>query len=359
MEEQRVGRSARSTLHAPRCYTSSVTIACFEEEAVDQTKLREAFPTARFVFVPDPLRPETAPAASNAEVASVFVKSVVKKETLDQLPNLKFLATRSMGYDHMDLAECARRGVVVSRVPVYGENTVAEHTFALILALSRKIFQSYERTERMKFDRKGLRGFDLFGKTLGVVGVGNIGKNVVRIGNGFGMQVLVSDVKQDERLAKELGFTYVASLDELLARSDVISLHTPYLKSTHHMINRQNLAKAKRGAMFVNTARGGLVDTRALLWALNEGILAGAGLDVLEEENFVYEEDQLLVNDVPRDQDLATVLRNHVLVERDDVIVTPHNAFNSTEAVQRIFETTVENIKAYLAGKPANLVSAK
>lgn len=336
-----------------------VTIAFFEEEAVDQERLRAQFPRAKFVFVPDPLRPETAAAAANAEVVSVFVKSLVKKDVLDQLPNLKFLATRSMGADHIDLAECAKRGVTVARVPVYGENTVAEHTFALILALSRKIFQSYERTERMNFNRAGLRGFDLAGKTLGVVGVGNIGKNVARIGNGLQMNVLAYDVKQDPVVAKEFGFAYASSLEDLLRRSDVVTLHAPYMKATHHMINRENLAKAKRGALLVNTARGALVDTHALLWALNEGILAGAGLDVLEEENFVYEEAELLVNDLPRASDLATVLRNHILIERDDVIVTPHNAFNSVEALERIVATTMENIQSYLNGSPANVVAMK
>lgn len=336
-----------------------MTIAFFEEEAVDQGKLRALFPRAKFVFVPDPLRAETAAAASNAEVASVFVRSTVTPEVLAQLPQLKLLVTRSMGTDHVDVAACAARGVTVSRVPVYGENTVAEHTFALILALSRKIFQSYERTERMKFSRQGLRGFDLAGKILGVVGVGNIGRNVVRIASGFQMHALAYDVKKDETLARELGFSYAPSLEDLLGRSDVITLHAPYLPETHHLINRENIAKAKRGAVLVNTARGGLVDTHALLWALNEGILAGAGLDVLEEETFVYEEDQLLANDIPDGQNLATVLRNHVLVERDDVIVTPHNAFNSVEAVQRIFETTVENIRGYLEGKPVNVVAVK
>jgi D-lactate dehydrogenase len=264
-----------------------------------------------------------------------------------------------MGFDHVDLPACQARGVMVAHVPVYGENTVAEHTFALILAISRRIFQSYERTERMKFGREGLRGFDLAGKTLGVVGVGRIGRNVCRIAKeGFAMRVLAQDIRPDAPLASALGFTYAASLDDLLRATDVITLHAPYGPSTHHLLNRENLARVKRGAILVNTARGGLVDTQALLWALNEGILLGAGLDVLEEENFVYEEAELLINNVPAGRDLATVLRNHILVERDDVIVTPHNAFNSHEAVTRIFETTVDNIRSFRLGKPINVVPA-
>ncbi|TSC72696.1 MAG: D-lactate dehydrogenase [Parcubacteria group bacterium Gr01-1014_38] len=337
-----------------------MTLAFFEEEAVDREKLRTLFPREELLFIPELLGVETAPAAQSAEVVSTFVRSAVNTEVLRELPKLKFLTSRSMGTDHIDLKTCAERGIIVSRVPAYGENTVAEHTFALILALSRKIFQSYERTERMKFNREGLRGFDLAGKTLGVIGVGKIGRNVCRIARqGFQMQILAYDVQQDPALAAELGFTYVANLDELLSQSDVITLHAPYLPSTHHLISLENIAKVKKGAVLVNTARGALVDTQALLWALNEGILQGAGLDVLEEENFVYEEAELLINDVPAGEDLATVLRNHILVERDDVIVTPHNAFNSHEAVARIFDTTVENIQAFLAGKPVNVVKAK
>lgn len=333
-----------------------MTIAFFEEEAVDREKLRAAFPGATLLFLPDPLRPETAATASNADGISVFVKSTVTKDVLAQLPKLKFIATRSMGYDHIDVAACAARGIVVSRVPVYGENTVAEHTFALILACTRRIFQSYERTERLKFNREGLRGFDLAGKNLGVVGVGKIGRNVCQIAKGFTMRVVVYDVQQDPALAAELGFMYLPSLERLLEESDVVTLHAPHLPATHHLINRENIGKMRRGSILVNTARGGLVDTQALLWALNEGILSGAGLDVLEEENFINEEAALLVNDVPEGKNLATVLRNHILVERDDVIVTPHNAFNSVEAVNRIFETTVENVRGFLDGKPGNKV---
>lgn len=334
-----------------------MTLAFFEEEAVDREKLRARFPQAKLLFIPEPLRVETAPAAQNAEVVSTFVRSVVGADVLAELPALKFLTSRSMGTDHLDLKTCAERGITVSRVPAYGENTVAEHTFALILALSRKLFQSYERTERMKFNREGLRGFDLAGKILGVVGVGKIGKNVCRIARqGFQMQVLAYDVQPDQGLAAELGLTYASSLDELLSKSDVITLHAPYLPSTHHLISLENIGKVKKGAILVNTARGALVDTQALLKALNEGLLQGAGLDVLEEENFVYEEAELLANGTSEGNDLATVLRNHILIERDDVVVTPHNAFNSHEAVTRIFDTTAENIQAFLAGKPINVV---
>jgi D-lactate dehydrogenase len=336
-----------------------VTLAYFDAEPQDQERLRTAFPKLSLTVLPDPLNEETASAAHDADVISVFVTSKVTRKTLAELPRVKLIVARSTGVDHVDLHACRERGIVVANVPVYGENTVAEHTFALILALSRKIFQSYERTERMKFDRKGLQGFDLFGRTLGVIGTGNIGKHVIRIGRGFSMSIIAHDVRPDAQLAGELGFSYVETLDDLLLKSDVITLHVPYLPATHHLINKENLARAKRGALLVNTARGALVDTEALLWALEEGILSGAGLDVLEEENETFEEIEFLSYQFPKDKDLATILRNHVLVARDDVIITPHNAFNSSEAVQRIFDTTVHNINTFLDGKPVNVVLKK
>jgi D-lactate dehydrogenase len=286
------------------------------------------------------------------------VQSEVPKALLDKLPSLKMIAARSTGFDHIDIKECAARGIVVSNVPTYGENTVAEHAFALILALSRKIFQSFERTEKMDFDREGLEGFDLAGKTLGVVGCGNIGRHSVMIGRGFGMKVVVYDVHPDEKFAQETGCTFVTKLDDLLTQSDVITLHVPFIPGkTEHLINKDNVKKIKRGAILVNTARGGIVDTEALLWALEEGTLSGAGLDVLEDEDDTFDHIDLLSKGFPRDKDIVTLLRNHLLVDRDDVIITPHNAFNSREARQRIFETTVENISAFVAGKAINVVN--
>ncbi len=336
-----------------------MTFAYFDADPVDLQKLRTIFPKLRLTVVPDPLDDHTAAAAHDAEIVSFFVDSQVTPEVLKELPNLKMIAVRSTGVDHVDLAACQERNIVVTNVPLYGENTVAEHAFALILALSRKIFQSYERTERMNFDRTGLQGFDLFGKTLGVVGTGHIGRHVIRIGRGLSMHVIAYDPKPDQNLAAELGFSYVDTLDALLEKSDVITLHAPYLRATHHLINAENVRKIKRGAILVNTARGALVDTAALLWALEERILEGAGLDVLEEENDTYEEIRLLSKEFPRNKDIATILRNHILVAREDVIITPHNGFNSVEAVQRIFDTTMNNVRSFLEGKPTNVVSMK
>jgi D-lactate dehydrogenase len=292
------------------------------------------------------------------DIVSVFVTSKVDKEVLDKYPQLKMIATRSTGFDHIDMEECKRRGIIVANVPSYGENTVAEHAFALILALARKIFQSYERTERLSFDRDGLQGFDLKGKKLGVVGTGKIGCHSIRIGSAFGMEVIAYDAYPNEERAKEMGYTYVDSLDELLAQADVVTLHVPYMPETHHMINKDNIKKIKKGAILVNTARGALVDTEALLLALEDGILSGAGLDVLEGEDETFEDVAVMSRGFRGNADLKTLLRNHILIARDDVIITPHNAFNSIEAVRRIFDTTIKNIDDFVRGDMKNEVQA-
>lgn len=332
-------------------------IAFFEIEDWEKETFRRALPSHTLEFFEGPLGVDTAAQAAKADVVSVFIYSHVDRETLAKLPHLKMVTTRSMGFDHIDLAACKERGIVVTRVPAYGERTVAEHAFGLILSLSRKIFQAFERTEKGDFDYHGLRGFDLYGKTIGVVGGGRIGLNVVGIAKAFGMNVLVSDPFPKPELAKELGFTYV-TLDELLAQSKVITLHAPYMPATHHMINEKNIGRIQRGAVLVNTARGALVDTKALLKALEDGTLSGAGLDVLEEECLVVEESELMGRDFPKKCDLATVVRNHMLIARNDVIITPHIAFNSQEAVEKILATTVENIEGFAAGKTPNVVAA-
>jgi D-lactate dehydrogenase len=185
-------------------------------------------------------------------------------------------------------------------------------------------------------------------------GAGNIGLHVIRIARGFGMRVLAYDARPHPLLAEVLGFTYT-DLDTLLAESDIVSLHVPALPETYHLINRETLGKMKRGALLINTARGSVVDTEALLWALEEGILAGAGLDVIEGEEYIKEESALLKMPLA-EQTLKQVVQAHLLLRRDDVVFTPHIAFNSHEAVQRILDTTLENLKAFLEGQPQNTV---
>ncbi|MCS6829461.1 MAG: hydroxyacid dehydrogenase [Armatimonadota bacterium] len=304
--------------------------------------------------VPEPLNPAGCERCRQYDAVAIFIGTKLSLATIEALPRLRLLLTMSTGYDHIDLNACRERGVTVCNVPHYGENTVAEHTFALILSLSRKLHAAYFQSLRGEYNARTLRGFDLYGKTLGVVGAGSIGLHVIRIARGFGMRVLAYDARPQRLLADVLGFSY-ADMDTLLRESDIVTLHVPATPATHHLINREALSKMKRGALLVNTARGSVVDTEALLWALEEGILAGAGLDVIEGEEFITEESALLR--IPlAEQTLKQLVQAQALLRRENVVFTPHIAFNSQEAVQRILDTTLENLYAFLQGSPQNVV---
>ena len=199
---------------------------------------------------------------ADADALCVFVNSHVGALELDRFPKLKVIVTRSTGFDHIDVPEAKKRGIAVASVPSYGVNTVAEFAFALLLALSRRICDANERVVKTgSFAQEGLTGFDLEGKAIGVVGCGRIGLHMVKIANGFGMHVLVFDPHRDEKLAHDLNFTY-GTLEELLAQSDVISLHVPYNEHTHHLINKENISLMKKGAYLINTSRGAVLEVR-------------------------------------------------------------------------------------------------
>lgn len=292
--------------------------------------------------------------ATAAECLSVFIYSKLTAERLRKLTALKLIATRSTGFDHIDLEACRRRSVGVSNVPTYGENTVAEHTFALILMLSRKVHQSYMQMRAGHLDLAALTGFDLQGKTIGVFGAGRIGLHVIRIARGFGMRVLAADVHRDPFLAELLGFQY-AEARRILEESDIVTVHCPLNAATHHLLGRAQFSSMKRGALLINTARGGLVDTDALLEALDSGQVGGAGLDVVEGEELIKEERQLL-SETGSAEKLRAALRTRLLLERENVVFTPHNAFNSREALLRILDTTVANLEAHRDGVALNRV---
>jgi D-lactate dehydrogenase len=287
---------------------------------------------------------------------SGFVYSKFSKDILQQLDDLKLIVTRSTGFDHIPLGVCRERGVTVCNVPTYGSHTVAEHVFGLLLTISHRLEQAIDRTRKGDFTPRGLQGFDLRGRTMGIIGTGGIGRETARIAKGFGMDVLAHDIQPDEQAARQLGFRYVG-LDELLSASDVISVHVPANEKTRHLLSGEEFEKMKDGAVLINTARGDIVDTRALVRALAEQKLSAAGLDVLPEEPVIREEAELLRSVYEERHNLHTLLANHVLVHMRNVVVTPHSAFNTREAVQRILDTTVENIRAFAAGEPQNAVS--
>jgi len=302
---------------------------------------------------PEPINTENL--NKNADILAIFVESPVTKKMINALPKLKMIATMSTGFDHIDLPAAKHKKIPVCNVPFYGENTVAEHAFALILGLTRKLFQSVKRVKEGVYDFHGLRGMDLKGKTLGVVGTGHIGTHLIKMARGFEMNILGYDPYPNKELAKTLGFKYT-TLDKLLATSDIVSLHVPLFKNTYHLINKKNIKKMKPGAILINTARGGLIDPEALVMALQSKHLAGAGLDVLEDENLIQNE-ELLMSGGCKECQLKTNLMNNIIIDHPDTIVTPHNAFNSIEAIQRIVDTTIENIRAFAKGEIKNDVT--
>jgi D-lactate dehydrogenase len=288
------------------------------------------------------------------EILASFVESPIDKKIIESLPQLKMIAAMSTGYDHINIKTAEEKGIVVCNVPSYGEVTVAEHTFALLLALTRKLFPSIKRVKEGVYDFHGLRGIDLQGKTLGVVGTGKIGVQVIKRAKAFDMHVIAYDPFPNKIAQREFDFSYV-TLDKLLSTSDIVTLHVPLLPTTQHIINKKNITKIKKGAYLVNTARGALVDPEALVNALKSNQLAGVGLDVLEDEHLIQDEEQIICGKRSATQ-LKTNLMNNILIDHPNVIVTPHNAFNSTEALQRIVDTTIENIKSFSKGKVQNTV---
>lgn len=307
-------------------------------------------------LVKEPLTPQNASLYKDATIISTFIYSSVTKEALTKMPNLLYITTRSTGFDHIDIQYCNAHHILVSNVPTYGVHTVAEHTFTLMLALAKKLIPSVEQTRRGNFSLENLEGIDLNGKTLGVIGAGKIGTMVIHLARSFGMHVLV--YTRHPKPMENHNVEFLTSLEDVLARSDFVTLHLPLTPDTKHFINKKNIGFMKKGAYLINTARGGLIETEALLNALAEKKLAGAGLDVLEDECDIREERELLSSEFLKSCDLKTQLMQHMLLDRDDVLVTPHKAFYTKEAVQEILEITMQNVAAFQDKKPQNLVTS-
>lgn len=328
----------------------SVKIAFFEVSPIEKRYLKKKFDkNFELSFYSDPLDEDNISLVNNVDVISPFIYSKITDKVISCAKKLKLITTRSTGYNHIDLESAKLHGISVSNVPYYGETTVAEHTFALILALSRNLHKAYVRTIQGNFSLDGLRGFDIKNKTLGVVGSGSIGVHVIKIAKGFGMKVIAYDVNKSHILEELLDYRYV-SLDDLLQNSDIISLHVPHNKSTHHLINMNNVNKIKKGTLFINTARSGIIEPAALYYAIENGIFGGAGLDVFEGEELAQEENQMLTRNVPV-ENLEALIKRNILLRRENVIITPHMAFDSIEAIERIMDTTAENIQHFLCNQ--------
>jgi len=327
-----------------------VRITLFSSKPYDRDSFAAANQAAGHAlhFLEARLDADTAALAAGSEVVCAFVNDDLSAPVLERLHagGTRLLALRSAGYNHVDLAAAAALELPVVRVPAYSPHAVAEHAVALVLALNRRLPRAYNRTREGDFSLHGLTGFDLHGKRVGVVGGGQIGAVFARIMLGFGCQVLLHDPHPDRALTA-LGARFVA-LDELLASSDIVSLHCPLTAATRHLIDRDSLARMKHGAMLINTGRGALVDTPALIHALKSGQLGYLGLDVYEEEADLFFEDR---SDQPLQDDVLARLLTF-----PNVIVTAHQAFLTREALAAIATTTLDNVAAWQAGQACNLV---
>jgi D-lactate dehydrogenase len=293
----------------------------------------------------------------DAEVIAMFVSSSVTAEMIHAMPKLKSIACRSTGYNNVDLEAAKKRKIVVTNVPTYGEHTVAEFTMALMLSLTRKVINAASQYSRHDISHQALHGTDVHGKTLGVIGAGKIGRNVIKAAKAFGLKVVAHDPFLTPEMEAEIDVTAV-ELHDLLAQSDIITLHTPLTKDNYHLIDSKKIEKMKDGVYIVNTARGELIDTESLVLGLKSGKIAGAALDVLEDEKLVDidEEELLLKKNTTTKETLEHVIANTILMHMPNVILTGHNAYNTTEAIQRINLTCVDNIQKYLQKIPQNVV---
>ena len=312
-----------------------MNIAFFEVMKEEEEFLRNKLNGFSVSYFNETLSLINAKKFRDLESVSVFIYSKIDKEVLDKMPRLKFISTRSTGFDHIDIEECKKRGIRVCNVPHYGENTVAEFTFALILSLTRKMNIAFGKVGKMDFSIEGLKGMDLKNKTLGVIGTGRIGANVIKIAKSFDMKIIAYDIYQNSELEKNMGFEYV-KLPNLLKKSDIITLHTSYSKESRHMLDKKAFSIMKNGVFIINTTRGGLIDSKSMIEYVNNGKIGGVALDVFEDE---YK--------LKNSEGVGKVKKT---LFSDKIILTPHIAFYTKEAVERINEKTISNMVSF-AGK--------
>lgn len=290
------------------------------------------------------LNVNTAPLAQDCECVSIFTNDDASAPVLEKLQKLgvKYLALRSAGFNHVDLEKAKALGIKVARVPEYSPYAVAEHTVALMLALNRKLMKANSRVRDLNFSLNGLTGFDMNGKTAGIIGLGKIGNIVAKILHGFGCKLLAFDVKPNPELTEKYSLEFV-DMDELCAKSDIITLHAPLNDHTHYIINRERIDKMKQGVMLINTSRGALVDTKELVRGLKSGRIGYLGLDVYEEEKGLFFEDHS--DEILQDDVIARLLTF------PNVLITSHQAFLTDTALKNISETTIENVDAWANGE--------
>ncbi len=312
----------------------------YDQQFFDEAKKKFGF---EIQYCKAHLNRETVPLAKGFDVVCAFVNDVIDKKVIETLKQngVQLIALRSAGYNNVDL-KAAYNNIHVVRVPQYSPYAVAEHAVALMLTLNRKTHKAYYRTRDSNFAINGLLGFDMHDKTAGVIGTGKIGKCLISILKGFGMSVLAYDKYEDKASAKKMGFKYVG-LSELYAQSNIVSLHCPLTKETYHMINDESIKQMKPGVMIINTGRGKLIETKALIKGLKNKKIGSSGLDVYEEENEYFFED---FSDTMIDDDMLARLLTF-----PNVLVTSHQGFFTKEALTNIANTTLQNIEDYFKGK--------
>jgi len=312
----------------------------YDRESFDETNKAFGFEIEYFA---GHLNENTARLSEGHQAVCAFVNDTIDEKTIRVLKEcgVSLIALRSAGYNNVDL-KAAHKNIHVVRVPAYSPYAVAEHAAALMLTLNRKTHRAYYRTRDGNFSISGLLGFDMHGKTVGVVGTGKIGKCLIAILKGFGCKVLAFDKYQDKKAAQDMRFDYVP-LEQLYAEADIISLHCPLSKETHHMINADSLSRMKKGVMIINTSRGKIIETEALINALKSRQVGSAGLDVYEEESEYFFED--FSSEMISDDTLARLLMF------PNVLVTSHQGFFTQEALANIARTTIENIRDFFDGK--------
>jgi D-lactate dehydrogenase len=322
-------------------------VAFFSTKSYD----RESFEAANandhhdFTFLDVPLNAKTAVLAADFPAVCMFVNDVADAATLEVLASrgTRLLALRSAGYNTVDLKRASELGIKIVRVPAYSPYAVAEHAVALILALNRKIYKAYNRVRDDNFSLEGLLGFDLFGRTVGIIGTGKIGMVFAQIMHGFGCHLLGYDAFPNDQF-EAIGNSHYVELPELLSNSDIISLHCPLLPATHHLINAATIAQVKPGMMLINTSRGGLIDTVAVIEGIKSGKIGYLGIDVYEQEDGLFFRD--LSNSIIQD-DVFQLLQSY-----PNVVITAHQAFFTEDALTSIATTTLSNITEFEQGHP-------
>ena len=325
-----------------------IITAVFDTKPYDREALQQASANngIKWHFLDFRLTKDTAAAAKNAHAVCVFVNDQLDRPCLEVLARqgVELVALRCAGFNNVDVNYARELKLTVTRVPAYSPHAVAEHAVALLLTLNRKIHRAFNRVRELNFSLNGLVGFDLYGKTAGIVGTGKTGSITAQILRAFGMRVLAYDPFPNYEWAKQNGVEYTEDLSVLLRNSDVLSLHAPLTPETKYIIRAETLALMKPGSLLINVSRGALVDTKALIQALKSGRLAGVALDVYEEEEGIFFED--LSGRVLHDDELARLLTFH------NVLITSHQAFLTAEALAEIARTTVANITALVRDEP-------